>query len=82
MTSEPQADPEPTLLDVRGLLCPLPVLKARKAIGRLKTGDRLLVEATDPMAAIDIPHFCNETGHRLLSVEREETLSRYLIEKG
>lgn len=82
MASDAHAGPEPTLLDVRGLLCPLPVLKARKAIGRLRAGDRLLVEATDPMAAIDIPHFCTENGHRLVSVERGDEVQRYLIEKG
>ncbi|WP_181701303.1 sulfurtransferase TusA family protein [Chthonobacter albigriseus] len=70
------------ILDVRGLLCPLPVLKARKAIGRLPLGGRLLVEATDPMAAIDVPHFCNENGHTLLATERDGDLIRFLIERG
>ncbi|MCB1473328.1 MAG: sulfurtransferase TusA family protein [Rhodobiaceae bacterium] len=54
-------------LDVSGLLCPLPVLKARKALQSLKIGDVLKVIATDPAAAIDIPHFCNEAGHELVS---------------
>ena len=55
-----------TILDLSGLLCPLPVLKARKRLETLKTGDVLTVIATDPMSAIDMPHFCNEQGHQLL----------------
>ena len=49
-------------VDARGLACPLPVLKARKALLGLAPGQRLLLEATDEMAAIDVPHFCNEAG--------------------
>ncbi|MDE2444956.1 MAG: sulfurtransferase TusA family protein [Alphaproteobacteria bacterium] len=57
--------PEMTL-DLSGLLCPLPVLKARKALASLPKGAELVILATDPMAAIDMPHFCNEQGHMLL----------------
>jgi tRNA 2-thiouridine synthesizing protein A len=56
-----------TTLDLSGLLCPLPVLKARKALEAMTTGSELVVLATDPMAAIDMPHFCAEQGHTLLS---------------
>ncbi|MDE2361992.1 MAG: sulfurtransferase TusA family protein [Hyphomicrobiales bacterium] len=52
-------------LDLRGLKCPLPVLRARKALERMTPRDVLVVECTDPMAAIDIPHFVTEAGHRL-----------------
>ena len=62
-----------TLLDLKGLKCPLPVLKARKAMSRIPSGDRLVVLTTDPMAEIDIPHFCRENGH---------TLDRFLLAKG
>lgn len=58
--------PEITL-DLSGLLCPLPVLKARKRLFDMAPGTVLVVTATDPMAAIDIPHFCNEQGHVLES---------------
>lgn len=58
--------PEITL-DLSGLLCPLPVLKARKKLDGMASGAVLLVIATDPMAAIDIPHFCTEQGHVLES---------------
>lgn len=55
-----------TMLDLSGLLCPLPVLKARKKLETMTSGSELVVLATDPMAAIDMPHFCNEQGHILL----------------
>ena len=75
------ADHEP-YLDARGLACPLPVLKARKALAALAPGEMLLIEATDPVAAIDIPHFCKESGHRLVSAEADSGLLRFLIERG
>ena len=55
------------MLDLSGLLCPLPVLKVRKRLIEMAPGSVLVVTATDPMAAIDIPHFCNEQGHVLES---------------
>ena len=57
-------------LDARGLLCPLPVLKARKRLLAMAPGAILKVLATDPVAVIDMPHFCNEQGHTLLSQEQ------------
>ena len=54
-------------LDAAGLLCPLPVLKARKRLESLKSGDTLKLIATDPASVIDVPHFCNEQGHTLVS---------------
>ncbi len=74
----PEAD---AVLDARDLACPLPVLKARKRLAALAPGARLLVEATDPMAAIDIPHFCKESGHRLLAAETGAMPLRFLIER-
>ena len=69
-------------LDLRGLACPLPVLKTRKALRMLPPGTRLAVEASDPLAAIDIPHFCREAGHRLLATERSAEGWAFLIERG
>lgn len=69
-------------LDLRGLNCPLPVLKTTKALRGLKAGDRVLVLASDPLAAVDIPHFCREHGHGLLDTAREGTVLRFMIEKG
>jgi tRNA 2-thiouridine synthesizing protein A len=58
-------------LDLSGLLCPLPVLKARKRLAALPSGHVLKVIATDPMSAIDMPHFCEEQGHALLEQSRD-----------
>lgn len=70
-------------LDLRGLKCPLPTLKTRKALRTMTEGERLTVLADDPMAAIDIPHFCNEAGHRLVEMIREEEgRMRFVIEAG
>jgi tRNA 2-thiouridine synthesizing protein A len=60
-----------TELDVTDLLCPLPVLKARKRLDVMASGSVLKVVATDPMSAIDMPHFCSEQGHTLLSHDNE-----------
>ena len=56
-------------LDLRGLKCPLPALKTRKALKGLPPGARLSVECTDPLAAIDIPALLNETGDTLEAQE-------------
>ena len=52
-------------LDARGLLCPLPVVKARKRLMDLAPGGVLRMHADDPAARIDVPHFCNESGNIL-----------------
>lgn len=56
-------------LDASGLLCPLPVLKTAKRLQALASGEVLRVETDDPAALIDMPHFCAESGHTLLSQE-------------
>lgn len=70
-----------TLLDLRGLKCPLPALKVRKALTRAGAGEVLRVECTDPMAAIDIPHLLNETGDSLLAQERTDGLLVFRVRK-
>ena len=73
--------PEPAeILDARGLSCPLPVLKARKRLAAMQPGQILQVIATDPMAIIDLPHFCNEAGHRLVHQETQGPDHLFLIE--
>lgn len=54
-------------MDASGLLCPLPVLKARKRLQGMAPGEVLRLITTDPAAVIDVPHFCNESGHVLIS---------------
>lgn len=73
---------EPHDLDAIGLLCPLPVLKARKRLQALPAGGILRVRADDPAAIIDIPHFCAEAGHTLVSQEDEGAVQTYVIRKG
>ena len=67
--------------DLRGLKCPLPVMKARKRLSAMAPGAALWVETTDPLAVIDIPHFCQEDGHALEASERVDTGHRFLIRK-
>lgn len=68
--------------DLRGLNCPLPVLKARKRLAAMRAGERLWLETTDPLAAIDIPAFCNEAGHDLVETHATEGGHRFLVERG
>ena len=69
------------LIDVRGLKCPLPVLKAARRMEPHPAGTRFRLLATDPLAAIDVPHFCNEKGHRLLGSARDGDELSFEIEK-
>ena len=62
---------DPVILDTKGLKCPLPVLKARKAMRALPAGGVLRVLATDPGAAKDFEHFCATTGHQLVAAREE-----------
>ena len=70
------------IYDLRGLNCPLPVLKARKRLQSMRSGERLTVETTDPLAALDIPAFCREDGHRLVTSTALDGGHRFVIEKG
>jgi tRNA 2-thiouridine synthesizing protein A len=69
-------------LECEGLLCPLPVLKARKRLLHLPQGAVLAVRATDPMAAIDMPHFCAEAGHSLVETRQDGAVQIYMIRRG
>lgn len=70
-----------TLLDVQGLTCPLPVLKANKALRGLPPGARLTVLATDPASVKDFSAFCQETGHALVSFAEAEGVYRFVLRK-
>jgi len=70
-------------LDAKGLNCPLPIMKAKKGIKALQSGDTLEVLSTDPGAVRDFDSFCNATGNKLLeSDEQGDGVYRFLIEKG
>ncbi len=71
-----------TRLNLRGLKCPLPALKTRKALQGLKPGDLLVIECTDPLAAIDIPNLVNETKDTLEDQARAETVLVFRIRRG
>jgi tRNA 2-thiouridine synthesizing protein A len=68
-------------LDVSGYQCPLPVLKAAKKLKTMAPGSVLRLVATDPAAAIDVPHFCTEQGHELLSQENAGGRLVFLIRR-
>jgi tRNA 2-thiouridine synthesizing protein A len=70
-----------TTLDLRGLRCPLPALKTRKALTRLAAGDRLVVECTDPLSTLDIPNLVSQTGDMLEASETRPGLFVFRIKK-
>lgn len=70
-----------TVLNLRGLRCPLPALKTRKALTRLAAGDTLLIECTDPLAAIDIPNLMRETGDAIEHSARDAGVIVFRIRK-
>ena len=75
-----QAMTEKTL-NLRGLKCPLPALRTRKALGGMQPGDILIVECTDPLAGIDIPNLINQTGDTLEETRKERKLLTFRIQK-
>ncbi len=68
-------------LDASGLLCPLPVLKARKRLKGMAPGSILRLIATDPAAVVDVPHFCVESGYELVASEDKADAQVYLIRR-
>jgi tRNA 2-thiouridine synthesizing protein A len=70
-----------TVLDVKGLSCPLPVLKANRALRGLQPGERLRVLATDRAAVADFQAFCRETGHALVAWSEEGGVFSFLIRR-
>lgn len=69
-------------LDATHLLCPLPVLKARKRLKSMPAGAILELRADDPAAVVDVPHFCHEAGHALIETRSEGSAEVYVIRKG
>jgi tRNA 2-thiouridine synthesizing protein A len=69
------------LLDVKGLNCPLPVLRANRALRTMKPGERLRVLATDRASVADFQAFCRETGHDLLAWSEEGGVFSFLIRR-
>ena len=73
--------PDALVYDLKGLKCPLPVMKTRKRMRQLAPGALISVETTDPLAVIDIPHFCHEDGHILVESDATSGGHRFLIRK-
>lgn len=69
-------------IDARGLRCPLPVLRARKRLLSLPPGAVLSLLTDDPVAEIDVPHFCAEAGHALIDRAEADQGVRFLIRRG
>jgi tRNA 2-thiouridine synthesizing protein A len=72
---------EPVFLDAKGLKCPLPVLRARKAMQSVPPGGLLRIEATDPGAEQDFAHFCSVAGHQMVESGHDGAVLRFLIRK-
>lgn len=70
-----------TVLDVKGMSCPLPVLRANRALRSMQEGERLRVLATDRAAIADFQSFCRETGHALLAWSEEAGVFSFLIRR-
>lgn len=70
------------LLDMKGLNCPIPVTRTRKAVRKLPSGSYIRVECTDPLADIDIPHMVNSDGHTLVEKGSSDDVLWYLIQLG
>jgi tRNA 2-thiouridine synthesizing protein A len=69
------------VLNLRGLKCPLPALRTRKRLSGLAGGEMLVVECTDPLAAIDIPNLLRETGDSLESSAKDGDVLVFRIRK-
>lgn len=71
------------VVDARGLVCPLPVLRLRKALLAQPVGTRVRLLATDAMAAVDVPHFCDGAGHRLIAQrDAPDGVTEFIVERG
>jgi len=70
-----------TVLDLRGLRCPHPVLRAKKALRKVPIGGVLVLECTDPLTVIDVPHFVNQTGQVLQAQQQCDALYVFRIVK-
>ena len=73
--------PHETVLDLRGLRCPQPVLRAKKALRNVAVGGTLVMECTDPLTVIDVPHFVRQTGHALSAQQRDGEVYIFKIVK-
>jgi len=71
-------EPDETL-DARGLSCPMPLLKTKKTIGKMESGQILEVQSTDPGTKNDLPAFAKRTGHEYLGEKDDEGFIRLYL---
>lgn len=77
------AGPQPDrVVDVKGQNCPMPLLRAKLALGELTSGEHLLVLATDPYSVMDFEAFCAKTGHQLVAHDEVDGVFRFLLRRG
>lgn len=69
-------------LDCKGLKCPQPVIRIKKYMNKIESGDSLSVTCTDPLAMIDVPHFVATANHKLLSKTSDGVEYYFVIQKG
>jgi tRNA 2-thiouridine synthesizing protein A len=80
-TRTAKAGTGPAAVNLRGLKCPLPALKTRKLLSRMSRGELLVVECTDPLAALDIPNLLRETGDKLERSGKKGRVLTFAIRK-
>ena len=68
-------------LDVRGLRCPLPALFARRAMARAAAGSTLEVISDDPLAAVDLPHMCQNEGIDIVGIDPQARATRFILRR-
>ncbi len=77
-----QSLPAPAMtLDLKGLLCPLPVVKIAQAVKKVNVGDLIEATATDPGVLADIPAWARTSGHELVSLEKANGLIRFVVKR-
>ena len=69
------------ILDVKGLKCPMPMLRTKKALAKMQPGEKLLVQATDPHALRDLSQFADQTGNKLLSSSDEDGIINIVMQR-
>jgi tRNA 2-thiouridine synthesizing protein A len=79
--TRPDAVMNETVLDLRGVRCPHVVLRAKKALRNVPVGGVLILECTDPLVVIDVPHFVKQTGHTLAGQTQDGGLYVFRIVK-
>jgi tRNA 2-thiouridine synthesizing protein A len=76
------AEPAVSVVDARGHRCPTPTLRLRRALQALPNGARVELWVDDPLARIDVPHFANQAGHRLIATREAGRALVFTVEKG